>query len=138
MFAEFFQENLLLFGILSTLIIVLTIDIIRSNFGNFKRVLPIDVPLLQRDTLFMLDINLEKDFQTGHIAGSTNIPAKNFSGDEKTFTAKIDEPILIIDQSGLSANPIAKKLADSGFKKVYVLSGGLAAWQKENFPLTQQ
>ena len=47
-------------------------------------------------------------------------------------------PILIVDQNGLAANSIAKKLADNGFKKVHVLSGGLAAWQKENFPLAQQ
>jgi rhodanese-related sulfurtransferase len=123
------------FLILLVMIIFLIIDVARNNFGNFKRVLPIDVPLLQRDPIFMLDVNTEKDFEFGHIAGSINIPSKSFSIDDKSFKAKKNQAVLVIDQSGLTANPIAKKLADNGYEKVFVLAGGIAAWQKENFPL---
>ena len=137
MFVQFFQENFLWFAFLFALIVILIIDIMKNNFGGFKRVLPIDVPLLQREPLFLLDVNAKKDFDFGHIAGSVNIPSSSFSVDDKVFNAKKDQAVLVIDQNGLTANPIAKKLTHDGFEKVYVLSGGIVAWEKENFPLAQ-
>lgn len=136
MFAEFFQANLIWFGLLFALFAMLFIDIQRNSLSGFKKVPAAQVPLLQRESAFLLDISSNKEFSDGHIAGSVNIPAKTFSVDDKTFKANKEEPVIIIDQTGMQASGVSKQLSKAGFAKIFVLDGGIAGWRKENFPLT--
>lgn len=138
MFSEFFQANLMWFGALLALIVMLILDIKKNSLGGFKKVGALQLPLLQRDPTVLIDISAEKEFKTGHIADSINLPAASFSAENKLLPNAKDENVVVIDQTGLSAGPVAKKLRDAGFLNVFVLDGGLANWRKENFPLTSK
>jgi len=139
MFAEFFQENILYFGIFFALIAILIFDIKTNSFGGTKKVFPAKVPLLQRDgSLFILDVSPKNAFKGGHIAGSVNIPANTFKPDDKSFSVEADQKILIVDQNGMQAGGVAKKIKNAGFTDVAILDGGIMSWQKENFPLAKK
>lgn len=135
-FSEFFQENIIWFGALLALIVVLIIDLKKNAFGGFKKISAVQLPLLQRDPTFLIDISSKKDFDTGHIADSVNISANSFSTENKLFKASTTDNIVVVDQGGFTAGSIAKKLRAEGYENVFVLDGGITSWRKENFPLT--
>ena len=138
MFIEFFQENLLYFGLLLTLVLMLAFDIQKNSLGGTKKVFPSKIPFLQKEQeLFILDVSPKKSFEIGHILGAINIPANKFSAEEKTFNVKNDQTVLVVDQNGMHAGGVAKKIKKAGFTNVLILDGGITAWQKENFPLTK-
>ena len=138
MFLEFFQENLLYFGLLLTLILMLAFDIQKNSLGGTKKVFPSKVPFLQKEQeLFILDVSPKKSFETGHILGAINIPANKFSAEEKQFNIADNQTILVVDQNGMHAGGVANKIKKAGFTNVLILDGGISAWQKENFPLTK-
>ena len=138
MFIEFFQENLLYFGLLLTLVLMLAFDIQKNSLGGTKKVFPSKIPFLQKEQeLFILDVSPKKSFEIGHILGAINIPANKFSAEEKTFNVKNDQTVLVVDQNGMHAGGVAKKIKKAGFANVLILDGGITAWQKENFPLTK-
>ena len=138
MFLEFFQENLLYFGLLLTLILMLAFDIQKNSLGGTKKVFPSKVPFLQKEQeLFILDVSPKKSFDTGHILGAINIPANKFSAEEKQFNIADNQTILVVDQNGMHAGGVANKIKKAGFANVLILDGGISAWQKENFPLTK-
>lgn len=135
-FSEFFQENIIWFGLLFALIAMLIIDLKKNAFGGFKKVAAVQVPLLQRDPTFLLDVSPKKDFDAGHIAESVNIAAGSFSANNALLKASTTDNIVVIDQGGYTAGPVAKKLREVGYENVFVLDGGITGWRKENFPLT--
>lgn len=136
LFSEFFQANIIWFGALFAVFAMLIIDIKKNSFGGFNKISATQVPLLQRDPTFLLDVSPKKDFNTGHIADSINIPATSFSADNTLFKASTTDNIVIVDQSGFTVGPVAKKLRIAGYENVFVLDGGITNWHKENFPLT--
>lgn len=135
-FSEFFQANIVWFGALFALFAMLIIDVKKNSFNGLKKVSASQLPLIQRDPTFLLDISPKKDFSAGHIADSVNIPASSFSTDSLEFKASTTDNVIVIDQGGFNAGPVAKKLRAAGFEKIFVLDGGISNWRKENFPLT--
>jgi len=139
MFAEFFQQNILYFGLLFALIAILSFDIRNNSLGGAKKVFPSKVPFLQRDDgLFILDVSPQKSFESGHIGGSINIPANKFKPEDKLFKVEPEQKILVVDQNGMHAGGVAKKIKAAGFDDVVILDGGIISWQKENFPLVKK
>jgi rhodanese-related sulfurtransferase len=78
---------------------------------------------------FAVDLRSEANFAGGHLPGAKNLPsataatvvsqASGFSKDGSYF---------LYDADGKATEPIAQALHDAGFKHVYYLEGGLAAW----------
>lgn len=138
LFSEFFQANIIWFGVIFAIVAMLILDIKKNSLGGFKKVGALQLPLLQRDPTVILDISSAKDFNEGHIADSINVPAAAFSTENNSFKASKTDNIVVVDQGGFNAGPIAKKLRTAGYEKVFVLNGGIAGWRKENFPLTSK
>ena len=139
MFAEFFQENILYFGVFFALIAILIFDIKKNSLGGTPKIFPSKVPLLQRDnSLFIVDVSPKNSFDKGHIAGSVNIPASSFNSDNKLFKPNKEQKILVVCQNGIQAGGVAKKIKLAGFNDVVILDGGIMSWQKDNYPLIKK
>ena len=136
MFSDFFEANLIWFGMLLMLMVMLIIDVKKNSLMGAKKVSAAQLPIMQRDPTFLLDISAANEFSAGHIAGSINIPSATFSVDHKTFKAAKEDQVIVVDQTGLTTASIIKQIRGAGFSKVYALDGGIAAWRKDNFPLT--
>jgi len=136
MFETFLHENQILIGVLALLNIMLAYDVFKGAKTGAKRMLGLELPLLQRENdVYLLDVSSAENFSKGHIGGSTNFPFKTFSLEEKKFKAKKDQTIVVVDESGMNAGSIARKLIDDGFSDVRTLNGGIATWKTDNFPL---
>jgi rhodanese-related sulfurtransferase len=138
MFELFLQENIALFGLLLVLVLVLAYDMTIGDKNGPKKVTSLELPLLQRQEIILLDISPEKAFANGHIEGSINIPAKKFNVENKAFKPKDkDQTIVVIDQNGMGASVVTAKLINAGYKSIRVLDGGIATWKTDNYPLVK-
>lgn len=93
--------------------------------------------LVAEHKVVVLDVRTPAEFAEGHIAGATNI---NFMA--KDFATRVgqldrDQVYLLHCASGGRSKRCLPKLKQLGFKKIYHLDGGLAAWEDAGKPVVK-
>ena len=85
----------------------------------------------------VIDIRSPREFQQNHIEGAINI--NYYDSDFLDKISKFDKakPIFIYCLSGSRSSSASRKLARSGFEKVYDLEGGVISWMKNGQKLVQ-
>ena len=85
--------------------------------------------LLADDTAMLLDCRDLKDYRAGHIENALHV----HEGLRDSLLKKGDKgrPLVIYCYYGHASEHLAEMFGDFGFKKVFSLQGGFAAW-KEN------
>ena len=86
----------------------------------------------------MVDSRPTADYAKGHIKGAVNVPLVEITEAARASLAGHD--LLVVYGDGFQdpvAKAAAKKLIEVGFKKdsVFVMEGGLRAWQKDGYSL---
>ncbi|MDA8382947.1 MAG: rhodanese-like domain-containing protein [Betaproteobacteria bacterium] len=90
----------------------------------------------QRDAL-VLDVREDKEFAMGHIPNSKHIPLGQL-GTRLTELAKYKaRPIVVNCRSGARSSRACGVLGKQGFGEVYVLTGGMMAWEQANLPVAR-
>jgi len=86
----------------------------------------------------LLDVRPAKEAANGFIKGAVAFPAKQAGKLVKGLKIKKNAPVMVYDQgAGADAKTVAGKLVKAGFKKVVIVDGGFAAWQKAGFEVAQ-
>jgi rhodanese-related sulfurtransferase len=107
-------------------------------FSGFKAVAPAGLTaLINRQDALLVDVSPAPDFEKGHIAGARNVQLSQFDADNKVLAKVRDLPVVVACRTGTASSAAARKLAKAGFKQVYWLDGGVAAWQQANLPLVK-
>ena len=106
--------------------------------ANYQLLAPTAADALLRDPpnkLVVLDVRTPAEFAAGHIAGAIDIDltAATFAGE----AAKLDPqtPYLVYCHSGNRSAQAVAFLKQHGFKSIYELQGGIAAWQAAGLPV---
>jgi len=87
----------------------------------------------RQDRLYLVDVRGGQAFARKHIRGALNIPG--FVLAKKGLPR---EETLVLYDSGIGsteARDAARRLAEAGYAKVYLLEGGLARWEADGLPL---
>ena len=138
---EFIAQNWYLFAALVVISLLIGFDSIRRGGGGANQVSALQLPqLISQENAVVVDVCETEEFQRGHILNAINIPLKQLQdqlGQLEKFRAK-DKPIVLSCRSGQRANRAAAILRKNEFKKVFTLSGGLTAWEKENLPVERK
>ncbi|MDR1076031.1 MAG: rhodanese-like domain-containing protein [Xanthomonadaceae bacterium] len=140
-------EELLAFAgrnpILSVALVGLTLALIYTEiarlFRGYKVLKPAGLTQLvnqQPDTL-MVDMSAIADFDKGHIAGSRNVIPSQFDPNAKPFATAKQSPVILICRNGMASSGAARRLKKEGFEQVYLLDGGIVAWQQAGLPLVK-
>jgi len=61
----------------------------------------------------------------------------SFGPEHKLLAGAKSQPVVLVCRTGQTAGAAAKRLKKAGFEKVYVLDGGVAAWQQADLPLVK-
>ena len=135
---EFLSQN---WHLILTLVFILGLLVLEPyllKMSGIKTVAPLRVTqLVNHDSALVLDVCTDKEFAEGHIPDAVNLPLSRLSSEaDKTLEKSKDKPVIISCRSGNRAKSAAKKLSKLGFKDIYILSGGNAAWKKENLPMS--
>lgn len=137
-YIEFVGNHPILSIIWLALVAMLISSWFKSKFSAIRQINPQQVTLLiNREDGQVVDIRTQKEFNSGHIAGATHLSSEkakqsDFSSLEK-FKSK---PIILVCTTGMTASGIATAMHKAGFERVYVLSGGMGAWQSASLPTT--
>lgn len=135
MFTEFVIENWYLFAALVVILGMLAAEPLLKQASGVKSVSVFEMPQLTREKSIVVDVSEPGDFKKAHIPDSVNMPAKSLASDPKPIEKHKNKNVILVCRMGNKSQSVAKQLIRSGFEKVYVLSGGMAAWEKENLPV---
>src|SRR5687767_6068853 len=128
--------------LLSFLLVGLTLAIVYTEFSRltsgFKAVDPAGLTaLINRQDALLVDVSAAPDFEKGHIAGARHVQMSQFDADNKILAKVRELPVVLACRTGATSSEAARKLVKAGFKQVYWLDGGVAAWQAASLPLVK-
>lgn len=137
-FTQFLANNLLL----SVLFVGLGVALIANEISQFTRgykaISPAQLTqLINRESALVVDVSPLNDYEKGHIVGSKHVAMSQFDPESKLLAKVKDQPVALVCRSGITAGGAAKRLVKAGFSKVFLLDGGIAAWQQAELPLAK-
>ena len=107
-------------------------------FRGFKGLRPGELaPLVNRENALVVDLRPIADFDKGHIPGSKNVQMSQFDPENKQLAAAKALPVVLVCKTGQSSTAAATRLKKAGFERIYVLDGGIGAWQQADLPLAR-
>jgi rhodanese-related sulfurtransferase len=134
---EFIVNNWYLFVALIVVLGLLVLDPIRQHASGLKKVSPLEMPQVTRNGSVILDVSEPAEYKKGHIPNSVNMTLKSMKEGLGKLEKQKKKTVVVVCQAGNKAQSAAKMLIKSGFENVYVLSGGMMAWRKENLPVVK-
>ena len=128
--------------LLSLALLGLTLAIVFNELSAVTRGFKVLGPaaltaLVNRDNALVVDLRPHADFEKGHIPGSKNVLLSQFDPENKQLAAARSLPVVLVCKAGQASGDAAKRLRKAGFERVYVLDGGIAAWQQADLPLVK-
>jgi rhodanese-related sulfurtransferase len=123
---------------LAALTLAILLNELAGRFAGYKRVPPAGLTgLVNRENALVIDLRPIAEFEKGHIAGSKNVQPSQFDPEHKQLATARALPVVLVCKAGQSAGDAAKRLVKAGFQQVYVLDGGIQAWQRADLPLAR-
>jgi rhodanese-related sulfurtransferase len=128
--------------ILSLAFVGLSLALIANEIARLRRpyksVSPAGLTeLVNREDALVIDVSPLNDYDKGHIAGSRNLVASQLEPGHKLLAKAQDSAVVLVCRSGQQSGEAASRLAKAGFRKVFWLDGGIAAWQQADLPLAK-
>lgn len=134
----FAGENPILSFALAGLTLAIIYTEISRLFIGFKPVDPAGLTaLINRQDALLVDVSAAPEFEKGHIAGARHVLMSQFDADNKVLAKAKDLPVVLACRTGATSTEAARKLVKAGFKQVFWLDGGVAAWQAASLPLVK-
>ncbi|MDG2421564.1 MAG: rhodanese-like domain-containing protein [Gammaproteobacteria bacterium] len=96
------------------------------------------IMLINREEGVIVDVREKKDFDTGHIVDSINIPLAKIKQRATELKKHNQKPVVVVCKLGQHSGEAAKLLQESGHTEVYRLTGGLTEWKAQSLPLVQK
>ena len=120
----------------------LTVAIIGNEvsglFRGYKAVAPAHLTaLVNRENALVVDLRPIADFEKGHVPGAKNVQMSQFDPENRALAAAKSLPVVLVCKAGQTSGDAAKRLKKAGFEKVFVLDGGIGAWQQAGLPLAK-
>jgi rhodanese-related sulfurtransferase len=133
----FANHTYLCLGLVGVTIALLANELSRFTRG-YRTISPAQLThLINRENALVVDLSATADFEKGHVIGSRNLLMSQFDPENKELAKVRELPVALLCRNGSTSALAAKRLAKAGFKNVYWLDGGVAAWQAADLPLTR-
>ncbi len=127
-----------MFAMLAAILLLLAFDPAGKSVNGAAKLSAAQLPQVQtRKSAVLVDVRTADEFGNGHIARSLNLPLDSLESSLKKLNKHRSKPLILVCQAGNRAGKAVKTLKENGFADLYVLDGGIAAWTKENLPLTK-
>ncbi len=135
---EFIGNHMALSALFAVLLVALIATHIGTLFSKIKELTPAGLTvLINRESPLLIDISPRESFEKSHIPGSRHVAMSQFDPENKNLTKARDLPVVLICRSGQTASKAAQRLVKAGFSSVYILAGGMSAWQQAQLPVAK-
>lgn len=133
---EFIGNHYILCGIFIVLLFLLAVTEVRRGGRSINSSQL--TSLINTEQAVIVDIRPLKDFGTGHITDSHNIPFEKLETRMTELNKyKTDKIIIIVDAQGQHSGAVSRTLKKAGFK-VAKLSSGISGWKNDGLPLVKK
>lgn len=132
---QFIVNHYILCGIFIGLLFLLAVTEIRRG-GRSLQSSELTM-LVNQGLAIVLDIRAHKDFSTGCITDSINIPFDNLTQRLSELEKYKDKMIIIVDNTGQHAGTAGNTLKKLGYS-IARLSGGISGWRADGLPLVKK
>ena len=101
----------------------------------------IDVSVLKKrienpgHSLILLDVRTVREYQSGHIKDSINIPHDQLLQNIDVLDQYRNQPIVVFCRSGRRAQLVIDTLIQNKFDQIVDLEGDMLAWKTSGFPV---
>ncbi len=97
---------------------------------------PADAEKLLRDVgVVLLDVRTPEEFSKGFIPGARLIPLAELERRRQELPKDKTQPLLLYCRTDNRSRKAAHLLYQSGYKDIYILSGGFEAWKASQKPV---
>lgn len=136
-YLDFVADQWILFAALVIILVLLIRSWVAPKLSGVKEVNVNDaVRLLNQDDTLILDVRLDREFKTGFIQNSVNIPVGALDARVGEISKYKDNNILLVCQTGGRSSSAGQVLKKHGFEHLNNLNGGINAWINANMPVT--
>ena len=119
------------------LIAVIANEATRLGRG-YKELTPAQLTnLINRESALLVDVSPQADYEKGHIPTARHVAMSQFDPEHKDLAKVKELPVAVVCRNGQTSAQAASRLVKAGFKKVYTLDGGVAAWTQADLPLAK-
>ena len=133
---SFVQDNWLLIAVFLASGAMLVWPFVQRGFSSVKDVNNAEATqLLNRRNAVLLDVREPKEFEGGRLPTAIHIPLSQLAARVSELGKLVARPIVAYCDSGRKSRMAAGTLAKAGFKEIYSLQGGIAAWKKDGLPV---
>lgn len=87
------------------------------------------------DAPLVLDVRTPREWQSGHVRGSLNVPLNQLL--DRLDDVPPDRPVVVVCAGGYRSSIAASLLQRQGFDQLVSVRGGMAAWQAGGLPIEQ-
>lgn len=135
-FQVFMANHPMLFAMAAAIVFLLVLNEIKLATRGFKNVDPADAIRLINDGAEVIDLRSGDAYAKGHIINARNIELNKVLREPESVVQNGDHAIITCCETGVTSSRAATRLAMLAKDKVYNLKGGMAAWKRENLPIT--
>jgi rhodanese-related sulfurtransferase len=93
------------------------------------------VQLINHKNAIVLDVREGAEYAQGHIPNAKHIPLSELDKRVKELDKFKQRPIIVSCQAGTRSASASRILKKHQFGAVYLLKGGIGAWQQANLPV---
>ena len=95
------------------------------------------IMMINRENAVVVDVRERKEFESGHIVDSLNIPLNKLKQRLTELKNHEQKPLIVVCKLGQHSGEAAKLLQEAGHINVVRLTGGLSEWKAQSLPLVQ-
>lgn len=110
---------------------------IRRRRQSATAIAPTEAIRTMNQGAVLVDVRTPNQFKDGHIAGARNVPGDQIADGAKALEKLAGKTLILYCDNGAAGGAAVRTLARAGFRNVFSLRGGLAAWRQENLPLVK-
>jgi len=108
----------------------------QRRFSSVKDITSVEATqLMNRRNAVLLDVREPKEFEGGRLPSALHIPLSQLAGRVSELAKLVARPVVAYCDTGRRSRMAAGTLAKAGFKEIYNLQGGIAAWKKDGLPV---
>lgn len=133
---EFARNHWILFSALGFTLYLLFQDLFESLMRKYHIVTASGaVELMNQTEVTVIDVREPAEYIGAHIEDSLNIPASKLENRIGELENYKSQAVLVSCQTGTRSPKACNRLLKEGFSDVYLLKGGIQAWQDLNLPI---
>lgn len=134
----FLGNHLALTALFVAILLALGATEVLVRLRKYKALTPAGLTLLiNRESPLLVDLSARADFEKAHVPGARHVLPGQFDPEHKDLAKAKELPVVLIDKDGRGVDKAAQRLVKAGFTKVYVLGGGVLAWQEAQLPVAK-